>query len=472
MWRSFLDSRGLQAGNLENRYWLSRDYGMKCRLRPSQNIASLALCVSVACFQCIGSASKLAASDRVAVSDSKNNRVLIFDMPLRTNESASVVLGQADFFHGSPNRGGGPAANTLNSPGGLAKDSFGYLYVVDLGNCRILQFRPPFTNGMNASLVIQDPGFASTSCNIESTDFRSQAKGLIVPVSVTVDGSGNLFVVDAISSRVFKYAPPFTRPKPVLGQGNAADVYANDCEFPHEDTTARTLCHPAGTAFDSEGNLWVADSSDNRVLRFAPPFSPGKAAGLELGQPAESAFTSNSARTRQCGQDSTPDDPNPPEDKQLCPSGAESPSNESLNHPSSLAFDVNGNLWVADSFNGRILKFAPPFTNGMAALTVIGKEDFRHQSSGAQHRHVSANTLFNGTDLAFDSSGNLLVVDHLQHRILVFNPPFENGMPATTVLGSADFNDTNFTRGGQYIPERQRRIAANLFDEPLALVVF
>jgi len=449
---------------------------MKRQPRFSRNTVTLVLYASLGCLQCICSTNKLAASDRIAVSDMKNNRVLIFDTPLAKNERASVVLGQADFVHGSPNRGGDPAADTLKMPMGLTKDSSGNLYVADLGNCRVLQFRPPFTSGMNASLIIQDPGFASASCNTDSLDFPLRVKGLVVPDSVAVDNGGNLFVVDTISSRVLEYSPPFSSamvPKLVLGQSTAVNPSVFGCvnHLRDDDATARTLCGPEGIAFDSEGNLWVADSGDNRVLEFVPPFFPGMAARLEVGQPAETAFTSTLSHPRQCGQGSGRDDPDSPENENLCPAGRESPSGESLYSPCSLAFDAGGNLWVADGYNGRILEFVPPFSNGMAAATVVGEEDFRHRSFGGQTlQAISANTLTDGTDLAFDASGNLLVVDHLEHRVLIFNPPIRSAMPAASVLGSADFTDTNLTPDGRYIPHRG--IAANLFNQPIHLVVF
>jgi len=437
----------------------------------SRNAAKFVLYAALACLQFIAGTRKLSASDRVAISDTKNNRVLIFDAPWHTNESASVVLGQADFLHGSPNRGGKPAANTLRMPMGLAKDSDGNLYVADLGNCRILQFRPPFTNGMSASQIIKDPGFASASCDSDSMSFPLQTRGLVVPISLIGGASGNLFAVDMLSSRVLQYQSLSTKPNLVLGESKAEpEDYASNCEF-RDEVTAETLCAPLGIAFDAEGNLWVADAGDNRVLKFEPPFSPSMRATLELGQPAETAFTSNSYRSAECGRSSAQDDPNSDEIESICPSGPESPTGKSLYSPRSLAFDGHGNLWVADQNNGRILEYVAPFSNGMTATIVIGEEDFRHRSLGGQHPQVvSANTLTAGTDLAFDSSGSLMVVDSLQHRVLVFNPPFRNGMPATLVLGSADFKNTNFNRDGRFLP--RRAIAANLLNEPSDLVVF
>ena len=48
-------------------------------------------------------------------------------------------------------------------------------------------------------------------------------------------------------------------------------------------TTSTGLDTPNGLAFDSSGNLWVADSSNNRVLEYKAPFTTGEAASLVLG---------------------------------------------------------------------------------------------------------------------------------------------------------------------------------------------
>ena len=42
-----------------------------------------------------------------------------------------------------------------------------------------------------------------------------------------------------------------------------------------------------------------------------------------------------------------------------------------LRDPNNAILDATGNLWVADTFNDRVLEFAPPFTNGMSASLVL-----------------------------------------------------------------------------------------------------
>jgi len=85
---------------------------------------------------------------------------------------------------------------------------------------------------------------------------------------------------------------------------------------------------PGNVATDSNGRLWVADTSNNRVLRFdnAAFKANGAAADGVLGQPD---FTSKVSTVSVTG----------------------------MNSPTGLATDSTGNLWVADTSNNRVLYF-------------------------------------------------------------------------------------------------------------------
>jgi sugar lactone lactonase YvrE len=366
----------------------------------------------------IGTGTTPASSPSFALADSGNNRVIFYNTPLSTDQSASVVLGQIDFIHGSANQGAGPGANTLNGPQGMAKDSAGNLYVTDSVNCRVLQFRPPFTNGMNASVVIGQPGFNSVNCLPAGV---ATASGMGIPTSVAVGSNGNLWVTESWNSRVLEFVPPFTNGMAatlVIGQTGMSGAGCNEGVGPGAPS-ASGICQPSGVSFDPKGNLWVSDYSNSRVLEFVPPFSTGMAATLELGQPSATGFTSN-----------------------LPDNGGVSAN--SLFTPEEPAFDSNGNLWLADPLNNRVLEYVPPFTNGMAANTVIGQADFTH--SGVNQGDIpgvggiaAANTLFGPIGLVFDGSGNLWLADSRNNRVLKYAPPLTNGAAATAVIGQPNF---------------------------------
>jgi secreted PhoX family phosphatase len=151
---------------------------------------------------------------------------------------------------------------------------------------------------------------------------------------------------------------------------------------------------PQGTAFDSSGNLWVADSSNSRVLEYTTPLTTGKAASVVLGQ---SDFTHRSVNQ----------------------GGGSTPSATSLAVPQGIAFDSTGNLWVADSSNNRTLEYKAPLNTNKAASIVLGQSDFTTGTSGLSQNKLNLRlVVFNGP--TFDSSGNLWIADENNHRILEF----------------------------------------------------
>jgi hypothetical protein len=357
------------------------------------------------------------------VADFDNNRVLIYDTPLSTGQSASVVLGQADFTTATADiavaagaagaAGGGPTASTMSGPAATAEDSAGNLYVAENGNCRVTQFQPPFTTGMSASLVFGQPDLTTGNCAAAtSASSLGNALGVDQVFGVTVDRFGNLWVTDSGSNRLVEYKPPFSNGMAAtvaIGQPNLTSGSPNQGGVA---PTSSTLSDPGYPVFDRAGNLWVADFFDNRVLEFKPPFATGMAASVVLGQ---ADFVHGLANQ----------------------GGAV--ANNTFHGGDGLAFDREGNMWVPDGFNHRILEFIPPFTTNMQASLVLGQADFVHGSANQGGAAPTSATLDFPHQVVFDSNGNLFVTDAGNDRTLVFTPPFSNGMNASMVLGQANF---------------------------------
>src|SRR5262249_25832374 len=117
------------------------------------------------------------------------------------------------------------------------------------------------------------------------------------------------------------------------------------------------------------------------------------------------------------------------------------PNAQSLCLPTGLALDANANLYVADSCNGRVVRFPAPFDqpqpNWPAADLVIGQSSFTAQVSDPTPR-----TMKTPYGIAFTSNGSLLVSDTALNRVLLFQGPsasFTNGMQASKVFGQSDY---------------------------------
>ena len=414
--------------------------------------------------------------------------------------AADRVLGQSDFVsNNAPNCGGNCQTNlsVLLQPQSLAFDGTGALYVAD-GYARVLYFPDP-TLGVSAAQVLgvvpitgQQPTFPN--------DFSLGNSSLNAPLAVFATGNA-VFVADTAANRVVRYTTPSnfvrsdTAPSPkiegVIGQ---ADLFSGKPNRGMIEPDATTLSAPLGGAFDGAGNLWVADANNNRVLgypangtlQFASanivvgqtdfPFdapnliegrevwflngsSPGggivvdktsnpphlyiadtfnnrilgfrdaRAVGadvrslltqkpdLVIGQPANDFF-----RSIVNYPNGDPDLPTP----------------TGLLRPAGLAIDDSGNLWVADSGNGRVLRFPAPFSVGAGTLQsadlVLGQSNFAQKVQIASAQNM--NTPYG---LAFFPDGHLAVSDPVFNRVLVFKKPFINGETAFTVVGQQNF---------------------------------
>jgi sugar lactone lactonase YvrE len=303
-------------------------------------------------------------------SDARNNRIIEYVPPFSTGMPSAHVIGQKDFTSRSPGLGPG----RLNIPLGIAFDSQDNLWVADRSNHRVLEFRSPFTDGMNASAVIGQTNYTSRSYGVSATSLNS-------PSGLAFGSSGNLWVVDEQNSRVLEFIPPFTN-------GMAASLAIGQHNFTTNffSTSQRGLTLPYGAVFDSSGNLWVADTSDNRVLQFRPPYMTDMNASVVMGEP--NFFTSGSGITSKSG----------------------------LIFPTNLAFDRQGNLWVSEVYNNRTVEFSPPFSSGEEASLVIGQPDFLSREG------ATLSVGLNSPDaIAFDTQGNLWLADTSNNRILEYN---------------------------------------------------
>lgn len=255
-----------------------------------------------------------------------------------------------------------------------------------------------FTTGQNATLVIGHNDF-DTGGTIHD---NATAGALYSPDGIAFDKSGNLWIVDTGFNRLLEFFPPFTdgeKASLVLGQ--------DDFVSTNPALSATGLDQPYGITFDNDGNMWVADTNNNRIVEYRTPFTNGEAVSLVIGYPSF--------------------------DKGVYPTTA-----GSLAAPYGLAFDKSGNLWAVDYYNNRILEYVPPFKNQMNASLVIGQSDLTSNSDG-----TTANRLNLPSAIAFDEKGNLWATDSLNNRVLEFSYPFSIDQSATLVIGQENFT-TNF----------------------------
>ena len=119
------------------------------------------------------------------------------------------------------------------------------------------------------------------------------------------------------------------------------------------------------------------------------------------------------------------------------------PTASSLCHPTGVAVDpATGDLFVADTYNGRVLRFPAPFTAAAsleAADLVLGQAGF----TGISNPQASQSVMVSPYGLVFDPARGLLVSDETANRVLLFSLTSPtNGESASAVIGQSDFSST------------------------------
>ncbi|HEV2448465.1 MAG TPA: NHL repeat-containing protein, partial [Candidatus Sulfopaludibacter sp.] len=401
------------------------------------------------------STGRLYVTDQVGSGSTANGRVLVFSSPSSQtgNLSADRIMGVIDISQLS-----GLDQNALQvfegqtfllSPGGvflLADNSVG---VVDTTLNRITIF-PPYEQwpaeskyfSPQASSVIGQTGFlvpGNTFPNAVGPGFSSagtpppSASTLYGPTSaVFLPATKELFISDSTNNRVIVMPQTtgtnFGAGTRVLGQDKMTQYSINLIEGKEFNFFVSQSYGDAAIALDTSGpapHLWVSDPHNHRVLGFADArkLGPATKADIVLGQPDFGSALCN------------------------YPSGdVNSPSQSSLCLPTGLAVDAGGNLYVADSLNGRVLRFPNPWAyTGPApepADLVLGQSNFNNSV-----RQPTASTMGSPYGLAFSGTSGLVVADPGYNRIVfipfsangTFTAGLDNGKAATKFFGQPDF---------------------------------
>ncbi len=162
----------------------------------------------------------LVVAGHLLLIDAGNHRSLIYNsIPTTNNASADIVIGQADFTHGSANQGGSVSANTLNTPASLAFDGQ-ELFISDQGNNRVLIYNSmPISNNVLANVVLGQSAFNTNVSNQGGIG----ANTLSTPIGLLIVDH-KLLVGDVTNNRVLIWnSIPITNKAPadvVMGQTN------------------------------------------------------------------------------------------------------------------------------------------------------------------------------------------------------------------------------------------------------------
>jgi sugar lactone lactonase YvrE len=259
---------------------------------------------------------------------------------------------------------GGPAASAqLSGSTGVAMDAAGNLFIADTWNFRI---RKVTTAGIISTVAGNGTG------GFSGDGGPAVSAQLYLPTGVAIDKAGNLFISDTVNHRIRKATPGG-----VINTiaGNGIHGFSGDSG----PAASAQLSKPCGVAVDAEGNLFIADMDNHRIRKVTPGGVISTVAGNGLrgfsgdGSPAASAQLASpkSVAVDSAGNLFIADTDNNRVRKVTTTgiistvvgigtegfSGDGSPaSSAQLANPSGVAVDAAGNLFIADHGNFRVRK--------------------------------------------------------------------------------------------------------------------
>ncbi|KLU66425.1 serine/threonine-protein kinase PknD [Desulfosporosinus acididurans] len=159
---------------------------------------------------------------------------------------------------------GGPAKEaTLNNPIGLAFDSVGNLYVADTFNHRIRKI------DLNTGIITTVAGGGklptnSTTAEGIGDDSSAVEASLFYPYDVAIDEADNLYIADSSNQRIRKVMHSTGEIITIAGDG----YLGNSSDM--ADATSARLNWPKGVAVDRNGNVYISDTLNNVIKRLIP----------------------------------------------------------------------------------------------------------------------------------------------------------------------------------------------------------
>ena len=300
------------------------------------------------------------AAGNLYIADSFNNRIRKVDAA----GGISTIAGTGESGHGGD--GGSALQAQFAQPVGAALDAAGNLYIADWGNNRVR--------------MVDAAGNISTIAGTGESGYGGDGGPALQaqlnhPYGAAPDTAGNLYIADWGNNRI-RMVDAAGNISTVAGTGESG--YSGD----GGPAAQAQLAQPYGLTADAAGNLYIADSFNNRIRKVDAAGIISTAAGS-----GESGYGGDGGPALQA----------------------------QLAGPVGVALDAAGNLYIADGNNQRIRKVDAA---GVIS-TIAGNGESGYGGDGGASLRAQ---LAQPRGLAADASGNLYVADSGNHRIRLLTP--------------------------------------------------
>ncbi|WP_158793453.1 Ig-like domain repeat protein [Granulicella sp. L60] len=277
------------------------------------------------------------------------------------SRSAATVAGTG--VVGYTGDGGTATSATLASPSAVAYDANGNLFFADAQNHVV---REVSQNGQISTI-------AGTGAEGYSGDGGPAITAFLdTPTGVAVDAGGNVYIADSHNHRVRKVSAGTITT--IAGTGTPGYFGDNGA------ATAAQLSLPIAVAVDSTGNVYIADTNNNRIRKII-----GTTITTIAGN-GEELFAGDGAAA----------------------------SAAVLDTPTGVAVDASGNVYIADRHNQRVRMITA--TGTISTIAGSGTPNFSGSFSG-DGASASTATLAKPSGVSVDGAGNLYIADNGNQRI-------------------------------------------------------
>jgi len=264
---------------------------------------------------------------------------------------------------------------------------------------------------------------------------------LSAPFGIYLDTDGNIYIADSDNNRIQKWAPNATEGVTVAGASNG-DSGADE----------NHLDNPSDVFVDADGNIYITDTDNERVQKWSADGSTittvaggnGSGSGLNQFNNPKGVFVDLADNVYVSDQSNH---------RVLMwasgategvlvagGNGAGSATNQ-LTNPIGIFMDGSSNLYIADAGNHRIQKWASGATEGTTVAGVSGE-------SGADESHF--NTPF---DVYVDLSESIYVVDVLNYRVQKWSSGATEGVTVSGGNGPGTSSNQLDFPAGVYVDE-------------------
>jgi RHS repeat-associated protein len=322
------------------------------------------------------------------IADSGNNRI-------RKVDNSGVITTVAGTGEAGYSGEGMPGLQArLRWPSGLAMDNAGNLYIADSGNNRVRKLDPSGIITTVAGTGVY--GFGGDGGPAVQARLSS-------PTGVAVDGEGNVFIADKYNCAIRK----------VTADGMIATVAGAGCYGRlYGDgglATRAWLSWPSGVSVDHSGNLYIADTENDRIRKVDTKGIITSIAGSKL---IYATYDSGFPATQTI-----------------------------LNKPAGLYVDSVGNLFFSDSNGHRIRKVD---TSGMC--TIVAGAGYGYGGDRGPATHA---LLCNPVGISVDDRGRIYIADAHNSRIRMVSDPLDGLLgEAGAVTHFVDDNGLGYAMSG------------------------